>query len=521
MAIVPSLTAVGAERDMRSKRLLWAVLASAAAAVVGWSVGQLILGSPLALAALIGLGVAVIVWVVPWTGVMALVLSATLIEQFSLVSEGTFSDGTDHLVIFQSLNSGAGLGGIYASPFELFLAVLLAVWLVRGFATRKLRRPRTALGISVAVFALIVAVGWIRGVTGGGSFQDSLLELRPWLYMTISYLVASQLLTSRKQVMAMVAVMALGIGLKSMQGIVTLVAHFNARPQAILAHEESFFFGLFLAIVAALWLMPMPGPLRRLMTVLSPFVLAADIGNQRRTAWAIAAAVLFLVFVLSFFAYPERRRTIITLAAIGCVLAGVYWLKFSNDPGLLGQPARAVLSQLSPAARDQSSNQYRVVEDVNLGVAIRQTMPFGSGFGHPIPQQVPNVDISNVDSFISYLPHNTVLYIWLRLGLPGILAFWTVVGIGLMTAVNLIRGRRSDLDVLLGFALAAALVGYVVQGYYDMGLYWFRIAILIGCLLGAAQATRGFPSDARIADEPTTTMTVKRPVASRKLRSAA
>jgi len=521
VAIVSSLTATAARRDLRSRLLIWTVLATGAAALVGWAAGQLILGSPLALAALIGLGVAAVVWFVPWTGVMILVLSATLIEQFSLVSEGTFSDGTDHLVIFQSLNSGAGLGGIYATPFELFLAVLLAVWLVRGFATRKLRRPRTALGISVALFALIVGVSWIRGVTGGGSFQDSLLELRPWLYMTISYLAASQLLTSRKQLAAVLTVMALGIGLKSMQGLLTLVAHYNARPQAILAHEESFFFGVFLAIVAALWLVPIPGPLRRLMTVLSPLVLAADIGNQRRTAWAIAAAVLFLVFVLSFFAFPERRRTIITLGIIGCVLAGVYWLKFSNDPGLLGQPARAVLSQLAPQARDQSSNQYRVVEDVNLGVAIRQTMPFGSGFGHPIPQIVPNVDISNIDSFISYLPHNTVLYIWLRLGLPGIVAFWLVVGIGLMSAVNLIRERKSNLEVLLGFALAAALVGYVVQGYYDMGLYWFRIAILIGCLLGAAQAIRGFPSDARIADQPPTRKTVKRDVAAGDLRSAA
>ena len=64
---------------------------------------------------------------------------------------------------------------------------------------------------------------------------------------------------------------------------------------------------------------------------------------------------------------------------------------------------------------------------MNPGIAIRQTMPFGTGFGHRIPEAVPNVDISDIDSFISYLPHNGVLYVWLRLGLPGIVAFWMMV----------------------------------------------------------------------------------------------
>jgi hypothetical protein len=34
------------------------------------------------------------------------------------------------------------------------------------------------------------------------------------------------------------------------------------------------------------------------------------------------------------------------------------------------------------------------------------------------------------------------------------------------------------------------VVGYVTQGFYDMGLYWFRIAIVMGCLMGALEAAR-------------------------------
>jgi hypothetical protein len=510
-----------ANRELRLRRWMTAVLATCAAGLVGAAVAQLILGNPLPLALLAGLVVATIVWFAPWTGVVVLVVIATVIEQFSLVSEGTFSDFTDHLVLFQSLNA-AGLGGIYATPFEMFLALLLAIWVIKGFATHSLRVPRSALAMAVGAFALLVAFGWVRGVTGGGSFQDALLELRPWLYMTISFIAASQLLTRPKHVVVLLTVLAIGIGIKSLQGIVTLLTHFQSRPQAILAHEESFFFGLFLGVVTALWLIPIPGPLRRVMTLLAPFVLIADVGNQRRTAWAIAALVIFTVMALCFWGFPERRRTIIALGAIGCVIAGVYWLKFSNDPGLLGQPARAVLSQLAPQSRDQQSNQYRTIENVNLGIGIRQTTPFGTGFGHPIPQSVPNVDISNIDSFISYLPHNGVLYVWLRLGLPGILAFWMMVGIGLMTAANMVRRRANNtVALLLGITMAAALVAYVVQGYYDMGLYWFRIAIVIGCLLGATQAASRFQEDVRVSAQPGAASAVKRKVGERDLRSAA
>ncbi len=462
---------------------------------------ELIFGNGIAIAVLAAIATVVVVWIAPWTGVVFVVAAAALIEQFSLVSEGTFSDGTDRIPFFQSLNTGAGLGGIYATPLELFLVLVLAVWLIKSFATRTLAMPKSTLSFAMAAFGVLVAIGWVRGVTGGGSFQDSLLELRPWLYLLITFVASSQLLRTEKQMRVMLVVLATGIGIKGIQGVVTLLTH-PGRPQAILAHEESFLFGLYLAILAGLWLMRGWGRLRLLMTLLFPFVLVSDIANQRRTAWAVAAAVLATVFVLCYMRFPERRRMIFMLGIVGCVLAGIYWVGFSNDPGLLGQPARAVLSQLAPSTRDQQSNQYRTVENVNLGIAIRQSMPLGTGFGHPIPQAVPNVDISNIDSFISYLPHNGILYVWLRLGLLGIVGFWLMIGVGVMTAVNTFRRQHSQTSLIISMSVICGIVAYVVQGEYDMGLYWFRIAIVVGCLLGALESVRRLNRDQITAGRP-------------------
>ena len=489
MAVEAPFDTYAVADGLRSQRRLIAALAALAAAILGVAIAQLVYGNAIGLAVLAAIAVSVVVWMAPWIGVIVLVAGAALIEQFSLVSEGTFSDGTDRIPFFQSLNAAAGLGGIYASPLELFLALIVLVWLIKGFAGRTLALPVSPMSMSLAAFALLVAIGWIRGVLGGGSVQDSLLELRPWLYLTIAFVVTSQLVTSEKHLRVLLAVLTIGIGIKGIQGVITLLTH-SARPQAILAHEESFFFGVYLAILAGLWLLPIRGRLRTLMTVLSPFVLASDIANQRRTAWAIAAVVLVTVFVACYMGFPERRRTIAGFAALGCVMAGIYWVGFSNDPGLLGQPARAVLSQLAPSTRDQSSNQYRTIEDVNLGITIRQSMPLGTGFGHPIPQTVPNVDISNIDSFISYLPHNGILYVWVRLGLAGIVAFWLMISIAVATAAMTFRKPANQISLMISMALLAAVVAYVTQGFYDMGLYWFRIAIVIGCLMGGLEAAR-------------------------------
>lgn len=502
MAASAALTASAAAGALQSRNRVIGVAAAVLGLTAGIAAASLMFGSPIAVAALVALAVAVTVWIAPWTGVVGMVLIGTLIEQFSLVSEGTLSDGTDKIPIFTSFNA-MGLGGIYASPYECFLALVIGIWLIKSFATRELRLSTSALGLSVGAFALLVALGWIRGVAGGGAFQPALLELRPWLYLTIAFVTSSQLIKDRKQVMVLIGAMTAGIGLKGMQGVITLATHFTLRStQSILAHEESFFFGVFMAVLAGLWLVPVKGRLRQFMTAAFPIILVADIGNQRRTAWAVAAVALVTVFVICFFALPNRRKMIAGLAVVGAVMAAVYWIGFSNDPGLLGQPARAVLSQLNPSARDKSSNQYRVIENVNLGIGIRNSMPFGTGFGHPIPQAVPNVDISNVDSFISYLPHNGLLYVWLRLGVLGMFAFWIMVGVALMTAVDAFRRRPNDVTVIVSLALIAAVMAYIVQGYYDMGLYWFRIAILMGCLMGAMDAARRFDAADRRKREP-------------------
>jgi O-antigen ligase len=192
--------------------------------------------------------------------------------------------------------------------------------------------------------------------------------------------------------------------------------------------------------------------------------------------------------VLAYVALPERRPVIRRFATVLLVVSVVYFPLEWNSTSTIAQPARAVRSAFDPSARDTLSNAYRQQEDTNLAAMIARYAPFGTGFGVQINYNVaPIVDISNVDSFIGYVPHNGVLYVWMRGGLPGELALWMFVAAALLLAIRATRAR-DPMVAVLGALVACATVAWVIQGYDDMGFYFFRIALAMGCLLGLLEA---------------------------------
>ena len=128
-------------------------------------------------------------------------------------------------------------------------------------------------------------------------------------------------------------------------------------------------------------------------------------------------------------------------------------------------------------------------EDANLVYNIRHGGPLGKGFGVPIDYALPIQDISDIDPFIAYVPHNGVLYILMRLGVAGAIAFWTMLGIGIIAACRLARSLDRELAVV-GALTAAALVAYAFEGHTDQGFFYYRVAFVMGTLLGVAEAAR-------------------------------
>ena len=227
--------------------------------------------------------------------------------------------------------------------------------------------------------------------------------------------------------------------------------------------------------------------LRTTATALLPVVLLANLANSRRTAWAILALGLVTLVVIAYATLPHRRSLLRRLGVGLLIGSALYLPAFWSNDSTIGQPAHALHSAVKPDPRDLSSDTYRVQENANLEFNIRQSHNLGVGFGVPIDYALPIVNIQNIDPMIIYVPHNSVLYIWMRLGIVGEVAFLMMIAAAILRAVELARVGDQEL-ALFGVLTVCAVVAYLVQGYNDMGFTWFRIALFMGILFGTTEA---------------------------------
>jgi hypothetical protein len=368
---------------------------------------------------------------------------------------------------------------------------------MKGAVSRTWRLPRSRLAAAVlAMYSIVVLVGMGLGIARHGRIQTVVWEVRPWYYVAVMYLLVSTLFAGRNVIRIIMWTVVLGSGFKSLQGTwvyFTVARHMLPRPEAILGHEESFFFAMFLFITLGLWVWGERGPLRRVATALLPFVVIADLGNARRTAFLLIYVGVLVFMIVAYACLEDRRKTLkrvnVAMAVIAILYLGAFW----NHGGAVGEPARAIQSAVAPSARDKESDQYRYIENANLVLNIHNAHSIGRGFGIPIDYAYTITNLTGIDPAIAFIPHDGVLYLWFRLGILGEAIFWIMLGFGVLAALALTRERDRD-KKLLGALAACGLISYVLIGYDDMGFFWARIAIFVGFLLGAVEAARTAPS---------------------------
>jgi hypothetical protein len=462
---------------------------AAGAVILGGLAGALVVsGSGAAVVALAFVLLPVAVWRKPHLAPAGLLAGALTVEQFSslpISSDTAVATGgaplapvppTAHIPLF------VGMGGLHIAPADLLLVLVCFVYLARS-SDRS--RPRTVVWYGIV--ALAVAVGWgiLLGIAHHGDVRVAFMETRPYAYLIATYLLTAGLVCDRRGLRLLLWTLVGCVALKALLGLMIFlqVRHMNPRPEAVLGHEESFFFALLLFLVLALWLWDVPGRLRTVATALMPIVALADIANDRRAAWLVLGGGLIAMIAVAFRALPERRHVLRRVIVAALVASAVYFPAYWNKGGGLAQPARAVHSMIAPDPRDASSDLYRIQENANLKVNIRAGHGLGNGFGVPIRYSLPITDITGIDPIIAYIPHNGVLYVLMRMGLLGGVALWGLVAAGIVTAARVARSVDRE-QAVVGAVVVAALVGYVLMGAVDQAFFFYRIAFVAGTLLG-------------------------------------
>lgn len=427
----------------------------------------------------------VFLWKRPEFGPTVLLAGGLLVEQFGYTVGARSGAATAQIPLFH------GTGGLHISPADILLALLFGIYAAKSGMGSVRTWPRSATNTAMCCLFAAVVYGLVIGKIHGGTLRFAFTEVRPFVYLVATFVLASVLVTTRTALRAALWAIVIAVGIKAGQGLLLFmsVRHLSVRPDAVLGHEEALFFSLFFLLTLALWLFELRGPLRTTATCLAPVVLAGDLANTRRAAWLVLGVGLLTLLTVSYAVLPRRRRVagriLLGLVLVCSVYLPVYW----NKSGGLAQPARAIHSAVSPTTRDASSDLYRIQEDENLWFNIRQSKVIGKGFGVPIDYALPIEDISDIDPLITYIPHNGVLYILMRMGILGAIAFWSMLGVSIVFACRLARAADRELAVV-GALVAAVLVSYAFEGHTDQGFFFYRVAFVVGTLLGLAEAAR-------------------------------
>ena len=372
------------------------------------------------------------------------------------------------------------------SPLELYIGLTAVSWFARRiwqnhprFRTGQLFRPAVA-------FAAALVFGVAYGLGTGGDLRIALWEARAVFYLVPLLLLTSNLLDTPAHMTTLLWVALAAVFLKGVYGslyyLLVLRGDLNGVKR-IAEHGAAIHLNAILVSAFAVWMYETSLLKRVLLPLMLPFILLGYIAMQRRAAFVTVDIAIVLMLALL---YRQRRRSFWKVAPVVLTLSGAYVAAAWDSPNTLAIPAQAIKSAIVAKQtndRDQSSNDYRFLENQNIAATIGQHPFTGIGFGQKYSMVVPLPDISRFFEWWEYITHNSIMWIWMKSGIGGFFAMLCLIGLAVAGGVHaLARLPRDELSMVV-LTATLYLVMHFIYACVDMS--WDAASIvLVGASMG-------------------------------------
>lgn len=344
----------------------------------------------------------------------------------------------------------------------------------------------------ILLLASVTTLAFGYGVARGGDFRMAVWETRG-IYMLIPvYLVMTNSIRTRGDIGNFARVAAAAAFVMSAEAVYRHVVYIRPGYELdvildlAFSHEASIVAGLLSMyfIARTLWSASLTGSIGYALLALIP--LAALMVMKRR-AGIVALDAALVMFAIALFRHDAFKFVLIV--PITAVFFGALLMATWNNPGGSGQFSRSfqAITQTSPTqdqSEDQASDDYRARETANIRANINARPVQGLGFGqrYDMPQQVP--DLSAFWPFFHYVPHNSVLWMWIKAGIAGFVATIVLFGAGALRSGQLFRRFSNDPLQPATLVGGAGVVMFAVFAYVDLGLASQTAMVFFGLCLG-------------------------------------
>jgi len=371
---------------------------------------------------------------------------------------------------------------------ELILLLTVACAGIRAIFDHKRTMTLGPLFWPIVAYIAFVVFGWINGMSTGGDFKISLQEVRPQFYFLTAYFMVVNVISTPRHLHTLYWIMVLSIGLKGILYTIrryTIYAGMPLPDQGVGSHEEAFLFDCFMMLLVVLSCCGLQKRLRAVMWFLLPFVVLGNLATNRRAGTAALILVFPILLLVAHRVLPKRRKFISALSLAVAILGPIYYYTFRHSDSALAQPARAIASQFEANVRDTNSNAYRDAENADLMATIHLAPIHGYGYGKKMLHAVPIADISKEYEWWDIMTHNQVLWVWMRVGTVGMLAFWMMVSTIIIQACQIIRSETASLEMkAAGIFSTMVICMLMLFGLLDMQFTNYRDMLFGGFCAG-------------------------------------
>jgi O-antigen ligase len=432
---------------------------------------------------------AVIGWLCFFIGIIAIIYQPRygvyLIVGLALVGDSLLNPWYPFVKNLSSAESLLYLGRATSfSPAEIYITLTFVSWLGRAAMRRKLKMYTGALFWPMLIFSAFVTLGLMYGLLNHGNSTVALWEVRVIYYLPMLLILTSNLLATRAHFNHLIWVIIIALFLDGLSGLWFVASELNFdlhSVEAIAEHSYSIHLNTLFVLTIAVWLFRGSRVKRIVLPLLIPVIAISYFANQRRASYITLAIALLLIAIVL---YRENRKAFWLIIPIACVAGAIYLAVFWNSSGGIGGPARAIRSIIAPqpGGRDDSSNVYRVIENLNTKFTIKARPLTGVGFGNKFYIVAPLPDIS---FFIwwEYMTHNSILWIWMQAGVGGFISMLFLIGLSILVGVRTLwRMPGGDMSAI---ALMATLyiVMHFIYAYVDIS-WEAQSMIYVGAMMG-------------------------------------
>lgn len=353
---------------------------------------------------------------------------------------------------------------------DMLLAMALGAWIIGRLLRRDLDRlPSRAVVVPLGALLVLAVLSFFTASSYSGDPNLYLTELRPLLLLLLVFPIVAGVRSIRELEVALVVF----LGACSVEAGETVL-------RALRGEGENALFAAGATRVAAVYLYPLL--LIIWGVVLLPFVrttfqrlvvlaltgmgIAAVFYTFERGSWIAAIGASMVVIVL----LPRTRRwgLIATMVPLMIVGGAVVTAVNSQSASAVANPLESGMQRLEAvfALQDDVSSRYRINEWSRALEVIAERPLTGIGLGSSIAFENPMWDEATGDTggyFTTYYIHNSYLWVTLKLGAFGLVAYLALLTAALARGylayrrTTSVRRRRLLLGLLAGLCALAAM----------------------------------------------------------------